>query len=117
MDKILLLLTDYIQIKGLTKSFAPLLFELISVKNKDCKIIVNASLKRDIGSRIKATVGSIDNMFTRLVEVGILIRLDRGMYAVNSELEGLSYEDIDNIHMKITYNDKTKNIEIDGGKK
>lgn len=116
MDKILLLLADYIQIRGLTKSFAPLLDELIRVKNQDGKIIVNASLKRDIGSRIKATVGSIDNMITRLVEAEILIRIDRGMYAVSSELEELSYEDIN--EMTITYNnDKTKNIKINGGKK
>lgn len=117
MDKILLFLSDYIQIKGLTKSFVPLLFELISIKNKDNKIIVNASLKRDIGSRINATIGSIDNMITRLVDVGILSRVDRGMYTVNSELKDLSYKGKDNIQMKITYDDVSKRIEINGGKK
>jgi len=118
MDKILQLLADYIQIRGLTKGFTPLLYEIISTKNQDGKIIVNASLKRDIGSRIKATVGSIDNMITRLVEAEILIRIDRGMYVVSGELEELSYKDEDIIEMTITYNnDKTKNIKINGGTK
>ena len=116
LDKRLLLLADYIQVRGLTKGFAPLLYELIRVRNQDGKIIVNASLKRDIGSRIKATVGSIDNMITRLVEAEILIRIDRGMYAVSGELEELSYKSEDIIEMTITYNDATKNIKIDGGK-
>ncbi|MGK0466392.1 hypothetical protein [Clostridium sp.] len=116
MDKtLLLLLEDYIQLRGLTKSFTPLLYELISIRNRDGKIIVNASLKRDIGTRIKATVGSIDNMITRLVEAEILIRIDRGMYAFSSELVGLSYMDEDTIKMTITYNNENKNIEINGG--
>lgn len=115
MDKILVLLTDYIQIKGLTKSYAPLLYELIRVRNKDGKIIVNASLKRDIGSRIDATVGSIDNMITKFVESGILLRLDRGMYTVCNELNGLDHDGKDDIKMKVTYNEGTKTIIINGG--
>lgn len=116
MDKILLLLSDYIQVRGLSKAFAPLLYELINVKNKDGRIIVNASLKRDIGSRIKSTVGSIDNMITRLIEAEILIRIDRGMYVVSSELEDLNVMDKDGIGMTIRYNDEIKNIKINGGK-
>lgn len=117
MDRtLLLLLEDYVQLRGLTKSFAPLLYELISAGSRGGKIIVNASLKRDMGSRIKATVGSIDNMITRLVEAEILIRIDRGMYAVSGELEGVSYKAEDTIKLTITYNNEEKNIKINGGK-
>jgi hypothetical protein len=116
MDKLGGLLTDYVQVKGLTKSYAPILYELISIKNKDSKIIVNASLKRDIGMRINATVGSIDNMLTRFIEAGILIRIDRGMYIVSNELERLSFKSENRIEMKIVYIGETKNITINGGK-
>ncbi len=117
MDKVLTCLIDYVHVKGLTRSFALLLIELLSFKNKNGKIVINASLKRDIGHRINASVGSIDNMITKLVETAILLRIDRGMYMFSEELDGFTYADKSDIEMKITYNDKAKKIKIIGGRK
>ena len=46
----------------------------------------------------------------------ILIRIDRGIYAVSGELEGLSLKVEDIFEMTIKHNDETRNIKINGGK-
>lgn len=114
MYKIEEIIKDYILVKGLTKGFAPLLSELIKLQNIDGKIIINAALKRDIGLTINSTVGSIDNMITKLVEKGVIIRLDRGMYVLSDEVKSINYEEKDDLQMKVTYKDNSKDITIGG---
>lgn len=116
MNKNFYLLEDYIQIKGLSKGLAPLLTELICLQNKDGAIVVNASLKRNIGSRINATVGSLNNKITQFIEAGILIRIDRGFYTFCDELKELKANYNIN-EMKIVYDNEVKNIKINGGTK
>lgn len=117
MDEKLWVLEDYLQVKGLTKSFAPLIIELFRFINLDGKVLINASLKREIGSRIQATVGSIDNMITKLVEGNVLTRIDRGMYVFNIELNELVNTTYKKLTLKVEYQDDEKKITIDiGGK-
>lgn len=117
MDEKLWVLEDYLQVKGLTKSFAPLIIELFRFINLDGKVLINASLKRDMGSRIQATVGSIDNMITKLVEGDVLTRVDRGMYVFNIELNELVDTTYKKLTLKVEYQDDEKKITIDTGGK
>lgn len=117
MNELRQILEDYIKLRNISKGIVPVLLELIELQNKDGKIIVNASLKRDIGSRINVTNGSIDNMITRLVETEILIRVDRGMYVVCSELKSLDIKSNEPIEMLIKYDKAGKIITINGGRK
>ena len=112
----LIVLEDYLLLKGLTKSFAPLLKELLLAINRKNQIVLNASLKRNIGRVINVTVGSIDNMITKLVNQKILIRIDRGLYEVNQELNEVDILDNGIILMTVAYN-KKKEIKIEQGGK
>jgi|GEM_PF-2638396 len=113
----LMIIEDYLLLKGLTKSFAPLLKEILLSINRKKQIVLNASLKRRMGSTIDATVGSIDNMITKLVNQKVLIRIDRGLYVINKELNMIDILDNGIIIMTVAYN-KSKEIKIEqGGKK
>ncbi|MFL2101204.1 hypothetical protein [Desemzia sp. FAM 23991] len=115
MDTRLALLIDYVQVKGFPKSTAPLLHELLKVTSRDGKIVVNAALKREISGKIQITVGSIDNLISKMSEERLLLRIDRGMYEPVSELKSL-FQESDVLEMTIIYSDDEKQITIQGGK-
>ncbi|MDN5371742.1 MAG: hypothetical protein PWR19_788 [Carnobacterium sp.] len=115
MDTRLALLTDYMQVKGFPKSTAPLLHELLKVTSGDGRIVVNAALKREISGKIQISVGSIDNLISKMSEERLLIRVDRGMYEPISELKNL-FQKSNIIGMSIIYSDDEKQITIQGGK-
>lgn len=54
-------------------------------------------------------------MLTKIVEAGILIRLDRGMYIFNNELKDLSNNNYEKAVLQVEYEDKKKTITIDVG--
>jgi hypothetical protein len=116
MKNELIVLEDYLLLKGLTKSFAPLLKEILLTVNRKNQIVLNASLKRSIGKTIDATVGSIDNMITKLVNHKVILRVDRGLYQINQELENINISDEGIFMMTVTYN-KNKEIKIQQGGK
>lgn len=114
MDRRLAFLTDYVQVNGFSKSIVSLLHELLKNMNQDGKIVVNAALKRDISKKIQITVGSIDNMMGRMIEEGLLSRLDRGMYEPSRELKQMMQE-LGTLEMTIVYSDEGKRIIVNGG--
>ena len=115
MDRWLAFLTDYVQVNGYSKSVVSLLYELLKNMNQDGKIVVNAALKRDISKKIQITVGSIDNMIGKIIEEGLLNRLDRGMYEPSKELKQITQES-ETLEMIIVYSDEGKRIIVNGGK-
>ena len=115
MDRWLAFLTDYVQVNGYSKSVVSLLYELLKNMNQDGKIVVNAALKRDISKKIQITVGSIDNMIGKIIEEGLLNRLDRGMYEPSKELKQIMQES-ETLEMIIVYSDEGKRIIVNGGK-
>lgn len=115
MDRWLAFLTDYVQVNGYSKSVVSLLYELLKNMNQDGKIVVNAALKRDISKKIQITVGSIDNMIGKMIEEGLLNRLDRGMYEPSKELKQIMQES-EPLEMIIVYSDEGKRIIVNGGK-
>lgn len=114
MDKWLAFLKDYVQVNGYSKSVVSLLHELLKNMNQDGKIVVNAALKRDISKKIQITVGSIDNMIGKMIEEGLLNRLDRGMYEPSGELKQIMQVS-EILEMTIVYTDEGKRIIVNGG--
>lgn len=111
LDKINAYLKDYLVLANLSKSYAPLLRELIGNKNQDGHIFINSALKRVLSEKLDMAVGSIDNAITKLVEGGILIRIDRGMYIVNRDIVDLSnLKEGQNLTITINYSDNGREV-------
>lgn len=106
-------LEDYLLIKGLSKSFAPLISELFRALNRDDVVIVNASLKREISQNIDGTLRSIENMITKLVESEVLTRIDRGRYMFTNEIQAITNESYKNATLTVNYNQNSKTIKIE----
>lgn len=114
MDRRVAFLTDYVQISGFSKSVVSLLHELLKNMNQDGKIVVNAALKREISKKIQISVGSIDNMIGKMIEEGLLNRLDRGMYEPIEEMKQMMQAS-EELIMTIAYTDEGKRIIVNGG--
>lgn len=107
------IIEDYLMVKGLSKSFAPLIGELFRALTRDDIIIINSSLKREMSMNINGTLRSIENMITKLVESEILIRIDRGRYRFTNEINAITNENYKKAILTVNYNQVTKTIKIE----
>lgn len=107
------IIEDYLLVKGLSKSFAPLIGELFRALTRDYIIIINSSLKREISLNINGTLRTIENMITKLVESEILIRIDRGRYRFTNEINAITNENYKKAILTVNYNQVTKTIKIE----
>ncbi len=113
MDAVDMLLKDYLMLMGLPKSYGPLLKTLLKNQTNNNLIPLNSALKRIISKEINKTAGSLDNMITKLVENDILIRIDRGLYKLNSELIKISkLNNKEGAMLKVLYFQGHKQIQI-----
>lgn len=112
--KVKAFLEDVLILHGISKNMALLLYEMIPYLNHDEQLIVNAYLKKELATKTKMSKGTIDNTLTKLNEVGLLIRLDRGTYAFHPvlyEVEKLLKNNT--AKMKITYTAEKRDIKPD----
>lgn len=107
-------LEDVLILHGVSKNMAQLLFEILPYINLQEKIILNAYLKKDLATKTQMSKGTIDNSLTKLNEVGLLIRLDRGTYAIHPVLnEAYKLLKNESANMKITYKDQRRIFETE----
>lgn len=109
--KVRTFLEDVLILHGISKNTALLLFEMMPYLNPDNQLIVNAYLKKELAKKTKMSKGTIDNTLTKLNEVGLIIRLDRGTYGLHSvlyEVKKLLRDGTANI--KITYSAQKRDI-------
>jgi DNA-binding transcriptional ArsR family regulator len=107
-------LEDILILHGVSKNMSQLIFEMFPYINPEGNIIINAFLKKELALKTKMSKGTIDNTLSKLNEVGLLIRLDRGTY----ELHPVIYESKkllrdETATMKISYNKQQRKIETD----
>lgn len=79
-------LEDMLVLHSVSKGMARLLFEMIPYVNQENHIIINSFLKKELAEKTKMSKGTIDNTLTKLTEVGLFSRLDRGAYRINPVL-------------------------------
>lgn len=105
-------LEDILVLHGVSKKLGRLLFELIPFLNQQNQIIINAYLKKELALKIKTSKGTIDNSISKLNEVGLLLRIDRGTYTFHPLLFNME-KLLKNKSAKIiiTYSDKEKVID------
>lgn len=107
-------LEDVLVLHGVSKNMSQLLFELFPYINPEGHIIVNAFLKKELALKTKMSKGTIDNTLSKLNEVGLLIRLDRGTYALHQVIhESMKLLKDETATMKISYTEQKRKIETD----
>jgi DNA-binding transcriptional ArsR family regulator len=112
--KVKTFLEDVLTLHGVSKSIALLLFEMTPYLNLQDQIIVNSFLKKELATKTRMSKGTIDNTLTKLNEVGLLVRLDRGTYVFHPVLyEVRKLLQNDTAKMKITYTPQTRSIETE----
>lgn len=113
-EKVRSFLEDLLILHSVSKNMAFLLFEMIPYLNPRDNIIVNAYLKKELAMKTGMSKGTIDNAITKLNEVGLFERLDRGTYAFHPVLhEVKKLLNDDTAKVKISYTQKNRVIETD----
>lgn len=105
---------DLLLLKGIQESLAELLVEILRKANYDNQIILNATIKSELGEKMGYSLGSVDNALTKFVRTGLLSREGRGVYHPNKDYFWLRSEEgvIENLHLKIDYEDAKRNLSI-----
>jgi len=107
-------LEDVLALHGVSKNMALLLFEMTPYLNQQDEIIVNAYLKKELAAKTNMSKGTIDNTITKLHDVGLLVRLDRGTYTFHPVLfEMKKLLNNEKAKMSITYTGQNRKIESD----
>jgi len=79
-------LEDLLALHSVSKGLAPLLFHLTTYANPQKHIIINSFLKKELAIKTDSSKGTIDNYISKLNEVGLIKRIDRGTYTFHSAL-------------------------------
>lgn len=104
-DFIKLYLDDVMLLSNIPKSKSDILYLLLRKMNYDNEITVVASHKREMAKELDCSVINVDKTLALLVEKGILIRRERGIYIANPRLFGRgNWEDIEELRLSIEYN-------------
>lgn len=103
-DFIKLYLKDLCEYENLPTGIHRILTTLVKLTNYDNQIILNAGIKRQIGSKLKTSVDVINHAITALVKKQLLIRLETGIYLLNPYQFGKgSWHNICKIRTSIEY--------------
>lgn len=104
-------LNDLLYISDLPKGLNSVLYALLKRMSYGNQIVINASLKRQIGKEINRSVSTINNAITMFVKGKLLFRIDTGLYEVNSHIFGKGeWKDIAKIRMNVTFEPEGKTI-------
>ena len=105
---------DLLLLKGIQESLAELLVEILRKANYDNQIILNATIKSELGEKMGYSLGTIDNALTRFVNDGLLIREGRGVYLPNKDYfwKRADEDQIERIHLNISYENAERNLFI-----
>ena len=107
-------LEDILSLHGLRKNLAPIVFEMFPYLNQQNKIIVNAYMKKDLAVKTETSKGTIDNAISKLNEVGLLARIDRGTYTFHPVLFKIKHLlNNEPARMTITYTQKNRTFDTE----
>jgi|JI8StandDraft_2_1071088.scaffolds.fasta_scaffold21989_2 hypothetical protein len=111
-DFVKLYLDDVMKLNDIPAKKTDVLYLLLKKMNYDNEITVVASHKREIAKQLSCSIISIDKTLALLVDKGILIRKDRGVFLANPNIFGKgNWKDIEQLRLLLTYDVKGKHIE------
>ena len=90
-----LYLEDISYLNRLPKGTDAIIYELLKYINYQHEIIINNHIKKQLAETLEMKVQSITNSISTLAKNEVLIRVDRGVYTINSNIFGKgSWKDI-----------------------
>lgn len=103
---------DLLRLKGVQESLAELLVEILRKANYDDQIILNATIKSELGEKMSYSLGTIDNALTRFVNEGLLVREGRGVYHPNKTYfwQRMEADQVEQIHLNVSYKKNERTI-------
>lgn len=111
-DFVKLYLDDVMKLNDIPAKKTDVLYLLLKKMNYDNEITVVASHKREIAKQLSCSKISVEKTLGLLVEKGILIRKDRGVFLANPNIFGKgNWKDIEQLRLLLTYDIKGKHIE------
>lgn len=109
------IINDYILLSGLNEQYSRLILETLKEMNSKHEILLNSSNKKTIATSLDFKIGTINNMITRLVDVGILVRKNRGIYSLCDDLELIIRNNPDKFKIVLCYEKEQRSINIEIG--
>lgn len=110
-DYVKLYLADIAMLNGLPGAANPILHELLKIMDYKNRIILNASIKREIAHDLGISVKTIDNALGLLLKQNVLIRKDIGLFLGNPHLFGKGeWKNIRELRLTVHYTEKGRVI-------
>lgn len=81
-----LYIQDVIKLKCLPKGNSAVLYELIKQVDYENEINLNPRIKKRICRNLNMTGASLNNVLSKLIKVGIILRIERGSFLLNPHL-------------------------------
>ncbi len=106
---------DYLLLHDLNDQYSEFIFLCIKEMNKNNEVILNAAIKKRIIEKLDIKIGSLNNMITRLVNEGIIIRTDRSVYRLANELEMMLMTENEIAKIVLCYKKEDRTIKVEVG--
>lgn len=106
---------DYLLLNDLNDQYSEFIFLCIKEMNNNNEVILNAAIKNRIIEKLDIKIGSLNNMITRLVNEGIIIRTDRSVYKISDELERILIPEHEVAKIVLCYKKEDRTIKIEVG--
>lgn len=113
-DFVMAFTKDIGYLSALSGGAAKLLFGLMGVVDRNNEITLNASRKKLLAEQTGLKLGSIDSTLHQLKKKGIILTIDKGIFALNPHLFGKGkWKNIQKMRMSIEYDFLSQTKKID----
>lgn len=113
-QQVKLFLNDVMLLHDLPKKHSKLLFKLWIISKSRTKLVLNSYVKHKLALESKITVGTLNNILTKMIEEELIFKVHQGTYQVSSLLdEIISISDQGYTELRIIYQTDEKKIVFD----
>lgn len=109
------IIKDYLLLNDLNVQYSEFLILCIEEMNKNSEYVLNAAIKRRMAENLCLKLGTLNNMITRLVNLGIFIRLDRSIYSLSEDLETIIKSKNQITKIELCYKKEDRTIKVKAG--
>ncbi|SEK78226.1 hypothetical protein SAMN04488700_0144 [Carnobacterium iners] len=83
-------LKDIMLLHDLPKKHSKLLFELWIKDQNDRKLVLNSYVKNKLANKLRISVGTLNNILTKMIEEKLIFKINNGTYQVSSLLDEIN---------------------------
>ena len=113
-QQVKIFLNDNILLHDLPKKHSKLLFKLWIISKNRTKLVLNSYVKHQLALESQITVGTLNNILTKMIEEELIFKVHQGTYQVSSLLDEITtMSDQGYTELKIIYQFGKKKIIFD----